>query len=240
MSGVRLSDFGAAPADTASIAAAVAAALTIPTAAQNAAATAAVVPNATQVQTACGVAITAASLATATSVAALPSAADVATAVGAQAACEAAIAAKTSDLVSAVAAGVPDATEIQAAAVAAIQAECGQFGSIRGVVDPSTYTLASGELTGATSYVLQFFQANKRCIVWGFVITSDAVTTLQWRSGLGATIGDKHTLAVNVPWEVSPGGKKSYKMNLEDALFILSSNSAAKLHITYWFSYEDF
>lgn len=240
MSGVRLSDFGAAPADTASIAAAVASALTIPTAAQNAAATAAVVPNSTQIATACGVAITAANLATAASVAALPSASDVATAVGAQAACEAAITAACTGPAGDLFLLVPDTAAIQAAAVAAIQAECGQFGSIRGVVDPSTYTLASGELTGKKSYVLQFFQANKRCVVWGFSITSDAVTTLQWRSGLGTTIGDEHTLAVNVPWSVSPGGKKTYRMNLEDALFILSSNSAAKLHITYWFSYEDF
>lgn len=85
-----------AAVDTSAIAAAVAAELTIPTAAEIAAEV--------DAQGGAAAAITAASL---------PSAADVATAVGAQAACAAAIDAKLGDIAAAVALEVPDASAIE-------------------------------------------------------------------------------------------------------------------------------
>lgn len=272
MATVSIGDTGGGAVDTNAIAAAVAGALSIPTANQNAAATAASGAMATTIQTASEAAITAkisaiqSGLATASAVStlqttcsALPSASAIATAVGAQAACAAALTAAAGAAIPSVAQNqsglatssalstlqtavdaLPDTAAIQAAAVAAIQAEAGQFGSIRGLVDPATYLITTGEITGTTDHLLQFFQLNKRCVVWGFVITSDTAVTLQWRSGIGVTIGDAHALAVNVPWVVAPNAKKTYRFNTEEALFLLSSVSKAKLHMTYWFSYEDF
>jgi hypothetical protein len=114
VSGVRLAAYGLATVDTAAIAAAVAAELTIPTTAE--------IATAVGAQAACAAAITAAGIPAAT-----------ATAVGAQAACAAAIDAKTGDIAAAVAAAVPDTADLQAAYGAAwgtvLQVKAQYFGA---------------------------------------------------------------------------------------------------------------
>lgn len=137
-----------------------------------------------------------------------------------------------------VAAAVPDTADILAQVQAGIVAECAQFGAIRGVVDPNVLTISAGEKTGATSYTIQALQSNKYLTLHGFTITTDSKTTLQWWTGVEAQLTDEHE--VSDRWVVAPSSLQTFKCNLESPLVLRSSNSAAKLRITYHLEVADF
>ncbi len=145
-----------------------------------------------------------------------------------QTACEAAVAASLGDI----------GTACETAASAAIVTECAQFGAIRATVNPVVYTIAAGEKTGATSYVIQALQSNKYLVLHGFTITTDSKTTLQWWTGVEAHLTDAHE--VGEQWEVSPSAMQNFRCNLESNLVLRSSNAAAKLRITYHLEVADF
>lgn len=145
-----------------------------------------------------------------------------------QAACEAAVAAALGDI----------GTTCEASTSAAIVAECAQFGAIRGVVNPNVLTISAGPQTGATSYTLQALQFNKYLTLHGFTITTDSKTTLQWWTGVEAQLTDEHE--VSDRWVVAPSSLQTFRCNLESPLVLRSSNSAAKLRITYHLEVADF
>lgn len=146
----------------------------------------------------------------------------------------------TADLAAAVveAIVVPDTADILAQVQAGIVAECAQFGAIRATVNPVVYALYSGEKTGATSYVIQALQSNKYLTLHGFSITTDTKTKLQWWTGVEAQLTDEHE--VSDRWVVSPSSLQTFKCNLESNLVLRSSNSEAKLRITYHLEVADF
>lgn len=59
------------------------------------------------------------------------------------------------------------------------------------------------------------------------------------RSG-GVPLGDAHPIAAGDTWEVAPSTVENYKCNLEQDLVLKSSNSAAKLRITYHIAVTNF
>jgi hypothetical protein len=144
--------------DTAAIAAAVAAELDIPTAAENATAVGA--------QAACAAAITAAGIPAAT-----------ATAVGAQAAAAAAIDAKLGDIGAAVALAVPDSADIQAAAAAGLSAAWGTVLQVKAQYFGATIGNLTGVLIVAPGAKLRI-----EILYWG-VTTFATAGAFSWSSG---------------------------------------------------------
>lgn len=236
--------------DNAAIAAAVAAAVDIPTALENGTAAA----TAVGAQAACAAAITAASL---------PTAAQVATAVGAQAACAAAITAAA--LPAAVTGGGYGTThalvfgdgsvtlgnvwrscvtaigDSTAALVLAMDVEASCLSAVdsAAVVNGSLYSLARplvvggpSSHTGSTSYTVLSAIAGVRYAVWMVVMSSTvSVVWSLWSGATGAIIGDQW-IPAKTPICITSPVAFALLANLEDALVLKVSDSAAVISLT--------
>lgn len=200
--------------DTAAIAAAVAAELDVPTAAENATAVGA--------QAACAAAITAASLATAgavstlqTAVNLLPVDADVTTLVGAV------VDSKLADIGAAVALAVPDTGDIQE------------------IVSPAgTGPFKTAALTGSTSYDILAAVPGQVHTLYGYQITvSNAAAVVTWGSAgtvLTASANISAGAGASATITVAPGSRKSLVTATNEALRLNVSNTGASVVVTYW------
>lgn len=228
----RASEGAGASVDTAAIAAAVAGALTIPTADENALAVADLLT--------------------------IPTAAENATAVGAQAACAAALTAAAGVAIPSVAQvqsglatssavstlqttcnALPSSANVLTQVQAGIAAETGQFGALTALLQPTNGPYQTGEMTGNTSHLVLGFQSSKYITLYGFTLTSDIACTVTLKSG-ATSISEPTPIQAGGNWTLSPGVDKTFRCNYEDALLIACSSSAAKLRLTYWAAYTDY
>ncbi len=131
----------------------------------------------------------------------------------------------------------PTVTVDTAAIATAVAKEVPTLAEVQALLQPSNGPYTTGELTGASSYVILAMQSNAAVALYGFTVSSDVACTVGWWSGNMTSMSDTHPLAASGNWTLSPGAEKSFTTNLEEALVLKCSSVIAKLRVTYWAAY---
>lgn len=248
--------------DNDAIAAAVAAALTIPTAGEIATAVAAEVPDSAAVQAAAEAAITAQTTTLAAAIAGggfdtlhdMVHGDGSATLGNIWRSCVTAIADKTEDLTTAIVTTSGLAASIDAIPTAAENATAVAAPSAAtiaaAVAAPSAATIAASvgsllnpantgptkvsPMTGATSYQILAASGGNTHVLYGYKISTDAKSaTVTWKSN-GVTLTDAHAVEANNSLVVSPGSREVIRSAASQDLTLDVSDATATITLTYW------